>query len=133
MTVSVSRFAYQDCYEIMDKALDDPQGLRLHTKSNDDATFIRMRMHMARKLDREHNKEIYPPEDPKYGVSPYDQLILRIRQHAGEVWLYIERITVESLGEVELLSEAEALPAPEPRKVIEHEPPLQITQIRRRV
>lgn len=124
MTISTSRLSYLDCFEIFDRAIDDPQGLRIRLDSINDATFLRMRMHTARKLDRKRNEEIYEPGEPMHGCSVYDKLILRIRQHPDGAYLYVQQISIH-LGEIELLSEA--LPLPDAPAELEHTEPLQIT------
>jgi hypothetical protein len=64
-----------------------------------------MRVHHARQLARNANKEVYAPGDAMHGVSEYDRLTLRIREGEGCFYVYLEHAPalegVESLSEVE--------------------------------
>lgn len=105
MTISSSPLSYQDCYDLMTEALGDDKGARVKMADIDAAIFLRMRMHNARKLDRNANKEIYDPGDKMYNVSIYDKLVVRIRNIKGEFWIYVEQTSMGMLGTVEKLSE----------------------------
>lgn len=146
MSISNSRQSYQDCYEVFDRAIADDRGCRVKLPSYDKATFFRMRLHQARKLDRQDKSLIYPLGHPMHAASPYDPLVVRIRREKDDFYVYVEQIGAE-LGEIELLSEIyEAEPlllAQEEQKYLEHqpaealiteaEPALVIEQLRRRV
>src|SRR6267154_6029802 len=131
MTISNSPLSYSDCYERMDVALADAKGCRFRINKPTfdtayaEATFLRMRMHQARKLDRDRNAKIYPdPSHPMHNGSMYDQLTLRIKSVDGAVYLYMEKTMVD-VSDSELLSEVpeiEYTPVPE----IETQPQLQI-------
>ena len=113
MTISNSRLSYEDCYKIMDAALDDKIGARVKMVNHDAAVFLRMRLHTARSIDRRDNQQIYEEDDPLYGRSVYDKLVTRIRKIDDDIWIYVEQIGAD-LGEVEPLS----APAPEERRRI---------------
>jgi hypothetical protein len=117
----------------MDQALDDEIGARVKIASHDDAMFFRMRMHQARQIDRKDNKELYQPGDPLYGRSPYDQLVVRIKEHDDGIWVYAERVRLPE--EIESLSEVEQIEFDgKDGKLIEASPaPLMIEQVKRRV
>jgi hypothetical protein len=88
----------------MERAVNDPKGIRIKFATFDDAFTFRLRIHKARKLDRNDNEEIYEEGHKLHGRSVYDQLTCKIRQFSGGWWLRIERLdTVEY--EVESLSE----------------------------
>ena len=108
MTVSNSPLSYEDCYRIMDAALADERGVRVKLRDINGATFFRMRCHQARKIDRQRSEDTYEKGDPRYKVSQYDRLILRIRADAEGVWVKIEQNAVIP-GEVESLSTGELL------------------------
>lgn len=116
MPLSNSRLSYQDCFNIFDAALEDERGVRIQCSDQDKATFLRMRMHNARKIDRKDNAEIYPEGEPMHGQSIYDKLAIRIRHVEGKVWLYVEQIALE--GKIEGLSgpsiSKDREPEPEP-------------------
>lgn len=118
MTLSHSLLSYQDCLEAMDRAMDDPQGGRVRFSTQNAALTFRARCHQARMITRQKNKKIYEdPTHPQHGACIYDELVLRLRRD-GEAWyIYLERMTANNI-EVEPLSEASALPAPEPQRLL---------------
>lgn len=111
MSTSTSRLSYSDCFELMDRALEDPRGVRVKFPDEGGANYFRLRLHSARKIDRQDNCEIYPKDHPMYGQSPYDQLIARKRYEAPFWWLYIEHdnvcghLEIEDLGELKTQDE----------------------------
>lgn len=92
MTIANSPRAYDDCYDLLDKALETTKGLRRKMPNSDAATFLRMRLHNARKIDREKNAKTYPePDDPMHMASVYDRVVIRIKRDSeGGVWIYLE-------------------------------------------
>lgn len=135
MSIPTSRLAYSDCYEAMDRALDDTTGVRIKMESHDGATFLRMRFHQARAIDRKDNMAVYEDGDALYGRSIYDPLVLRIREDDDNVWLYIEKIQIRGLVQpLSEIEEYEALPVPAQPRLIEQAPaPLQLEHIKRRI
>ena len=137
MTISNSFGSYTDCVEAMDRALEDDKGIRIKMKDWDAANFFRMRLHQCRKLDRDRNRQIYEPGDPGHGVSAYDPLVVRIRTHGDNVYVYIQQVLAE-LGDIEALSQIdgdwEAVPitAPAPAPLPAPQPQLQIEHFKRR-
>jgi len=107
VTFSNSRQAYQDCYTIFDKALDDPVGVRVAMPDEKAARWMRNRLHRARLIHRQDNAELYDQGHPMHNASPFDVLVVRIKEDTeGGTWLYIERggidlTTVESLADME--------------------------------
>lgn len=143
MTISNSRQSYRDCYEVWEKALKDPSGVRVKQDNEEAAVFFRMRMHQARKLHREDNAKTYPEGHPMHGSSPYDRLVARIRHRRDGVWIYLEHQTIDpsaiqSLADV--IEADEIIPiGHQPVRTIEHKPQLAISlqpiieRIKRRV
>ena len=78
MTVSTSRRAYKDCYDLFDRALAAPCDIRNRCTDPGQANHLRVRLHQARILLRRESLSIYAEEDPNHGASPYDSLIVRI-------------------------------------------------------
>lgn len=137
MSLPTSRYAYKDCFEVYDRALEDEQGARVQLPDYDAALFFRMRMNQARKLRREENAQIYEKGDPKHGVSPYDSTVVTIKQHDGAYYVYVQHIGL-NLGEIESLSQVEsqvqAVIDEQATLVIEGpKAPLMIEQVKRRV
>ena len=131
MTISQSHMSYSDCYDAMNRALDDSQGVRIEVGTENEAIFFRMRCHKARAIDRRRNAEAYASDHPMHNASLYDPLVLRIRQNSGRTWIYIEQQGLH-LGEIEPLSqlepETEQLEGPEETLLLE-----QGEHVRRRV
>lgn len=101
MSLSNSRLAYGDCYELLDRALDEPRGLRIEVRDENAATYLRLRIHHARTIDRQENKVTYAdPDHPLHGRSPYDIFVCRIEVSNGSTWLWLDRQKVE-IGRVE--------------------------------
>lgn len=114
MVTSTSRLAYSDCFDLMDKAIADPKGIKIKFAQGEDAWHFRIRLHTARKIDRNDNRDIYPDNHRMHGRSPYDQLTMRIRLEdksnlSGTAWLRLERIDAREF-EVESLSDPEVEP-----------------------
>lgn len=107
MSLSNSPLAYADCFEVLDAALADSEGVRVQAESRDVAVFMRMRLHKARTVDRDRNAATYPDDHPMYGRSAYDALICRIKCSKDKTKWYvnIEKIAMdmpmEALSEVE--------------------------------
>jgi hypothetical protein len=107
MVISTSRLAYSDCFDLMDKAIADPKGIKIKFGENEEAWHFRIRLHTARKIDRKENRDIYDQTHPLHGRSVYDQLTMRIRKVGDHAWLRLERIDAR-VFEVESLTEPEA-------------------------
>lgn len=106
MPPSKSRFAYDDCYSLMEAALADGVGTRYLVDDVGRANQLRLRLNYARSIDREQNAEAYPLEHPMHGRSEYDKLIFKVNLREGQWWVYIEVNTLNPL-KVEGLSEVE--------------------------
>jgi len=95
MAINPSRLAYQDCYDLLDKAVSDeyPIGLRVKFANKNEAINFRQRIHNARQVDRIDNAKVYPDGHPMFGRSVYDVISCRIRIHNdGGFWLRLERV-----------------------------------------
>lgn len=109
MSIPTNRMSYSDIYEIFDKAMDDPAGIRIPFETQALARHYQMRMHNARAIDRRENKDIHKPGDPLYGQSVYDTLQIRIRlAEDGTFFIYVEpKSKLVPMDEIESLSELE--------------------------
>src|SRR5258708_1173845 len=102
MVSSTNNLAFEEAFEVWNQAIDDPKGARIRFDTEGDAIHYRLKLHAARRADRESNEAIYERGDPLYGRSAYDGMVVRIRQN-GEGWyVYIVRV---NRGAVEPLSE----------------------------
>lgn len=132
MAISNSRFSYGDCYDLMDKALADPKGIRIKFTTWGDALHFRLRLHTARRIDRKDNLEVFPADHAMHGKSPYDPLIMRLKRTAdGDItWLRLEKVDarefeVESLtdgAEPELFNHEPSVPYKPPPPALEVRP-----------
>lgn len=125
MTTSNSRLAYLDCFDILDRAVASPNGLRLKFKEHGDAIHFRLRCHCARSIDRNDNRKTYPGPDtttgdaghPMWGRSVYDDIVIKVRLRQGVTFADIllrskSEYEIEELGGIEAEDEPE--PEPEP-------------------
>ena len=97
MALSRSIQAYQDCLDFMEKCLEYPTGGRMWFRSDREAEFWRMRCNQARKLDREQNSRMHGPDDPRFGVSPFDTLMFVIKESSdGFHWVYGQRMILDT-------------------------------------
>lgn len=117
MSLPKSRQSYLDCYRFLDAALNDRGGARIKAVDVNNAYFIRMRIHQARQLNRDDNKRLYAEDHPMYGSSPYDRLVIRIKDEDGNVYIYAEHVANE-MGDIEPLT---GLPPPDEDAIIEAE------------
>lgn len=121
MSLSRSPLWYGDCYEAMERALEDTKGVRLRVDTEGDANFLRMRLNQARVINREENLRTYAPDHPMYGRSAYDRLIFKVQRRKDKNGLmadFVYLLQVDgTMPEIELLSELE--PEVEASKVAE--------------
>jgi len=108
MSLPTSHRAYVDCFDVLDKAIEDDLGVRVKFETSEEATHFRLRCHNARKLMRQMNTKIYQDGHPMHGASPYDHLVIKVH---SDGWLYVEKVTVLA-QEIVPLSKGE--PEPEP-------------------
>lgn len=103
MTLIASKTAYEDCYDILDRALASPAGIRTSCMGKGPAHHLNGRLQFARMLSRRESRDIHEPGQPGYDTSAYDTLIIRQpREEDGVWWIYIEPRKVT--GEIEELA-----------------------------
>ena len=138
MSLSTSRQAYNDCYEVLEAALKDPSGVRVRMESLDAATHMRMRIHKARNIDRKDNAAVYDVDHKMHGCSQYDGLVAKLRKRANGWYVYLEHVKltaeVEKLSEIDEEAEDELIEAETPiEKAYTEARPLLVEPIKRRV
>lgn len=90
MSVPTTIGSYEDCFELYARAVATPKGTRALLHGYGDAKHFQMRMHQARKLQREESMRMYDATAPQYNKSEYDSLIVKVVcDTAGEYWVYI--------------------------------------------
>jgi hypothetical protein len=68
--------------------MDSPAGIRHSCPTSGAANHLRVRLNYARVLSRnEHNGLLI--DDPRLGTSPYDALIIQMKEISGKWWVYI--------------------------------------------
>lgn len=122
MSLSNSRASYEDCFKLLDAALDEPRGTRVEILSGPRAaTHFRMRIHQARQIDRSENAKIYPdPDHHLHNRSVYDILVLRI-EDGPPCWLYLDKQKVD-LGVIEPIPEGYQIAPTAPVLRLEYQP-----------
>ena len=125
MSLSNSRHAYLDCFALLDRAIDDPRGIRAEVPSLANAIRLRLRIHQARSIDRLDNARTYAPDHPMHGRSPYDILVCRVEDAGDRAWVYLDKVQVQ-IGAIESIPEdwapVQMVEAPKPRLQIEYKP-----------
>lgn len=100
MTVSMSPLAHADVRAVMDRALSNGRGVKIACVDIGEANSLRQRIYTMRKIDREANTKTYPEDDPRFGRSPYDALVVYPALDADDsTCLVIEVSTAERLNE----------------------------------
>ena len=123
MSLSNSRLSYTDCFDLLDRALDESRGLRIEVPDLNAANYLRMRIHHARQIDRNENKITYAdPDAPLHGRSPYDILVVRIEATNGSGWVYLDKQKVDIIS-VEAIPDDHQIEY-SPMKLIEPPKPL---------
>ena len=101
MPTPTNRGAYGPYYEVLDRALESRNGIRVEFDSQGEAYQYRIRLHSARKQDSKLNRDARDRDDPYYGRSDYDSLIVCIREGDGKWWVYIEHTaTLNNIEEI---------------------------------
>lgn len=108
-----AKFAYEDCFSILDKALQDGEGVRVGFSDNASCHVFRHRLNYARILDRRQNRDVYDNSHPMYGQSEYDRLQFTIKESSEDWkeapspwWVYVTHLKMPAI--VEGLSPIEA-------------------------
>lgn len=104
MTTPKSRLAYKMHFDVFDKAMADPNGIRIKLADRGKAWRLRLEMHHARGIDREDNRNTYDEGHMLHGCSVYDELLITIEDDDGQTWLYIHKRRVSNFH-IENLSE----------------------------
>lgn len=125
MVASTSRLAYLDCIELMDQALENTKGVKISFGEKGYALHYRTRLHTARTICRNDNRQAYPENHTLHGRSIYDGLVVREpREEGGLWWVYIEKIVLNSanivpLGEPEVMRQVAHIDPPKLEAPIE--------------
>lgn len=82
--------AYEDCFKLFDEAIDN--GARAQFATHGEAHIYSLRLNQARALRALENQRLYPKDDPAWGKTDYDHLIVRKPREddEGKWWVYVE-------------------------------------------
>lgn len=78
MGISKSPLAYGDVRATFDAAIESSRGLKLTFEKYGDAIRWRYRAGKYRAMTCQQNKEVYPPDHPMHGRSPYDEFEFKL-------------------------------------------------------
>lgn len=93
MGLSKAVGSYDDCRQLLDKALASEKGIKITRESAGAAKHLRHRMNAYRAQTRRQSMTMYEPGNPAYNVSPYDGLVLRVVENV----IYVEPASIEGL------------------------------------
>lgn len=85
-----SRESLRDAERLLDKALEREDGLILIFKTRPAMTKFRARLYRFMKLVREEHYRL-PPEDDAYGKSPYDIILLKVKEDKDSIQLHVTK------------------------------------------
>lgn len=93
--------AYSDCEEQFERAITSVHGVAVSLDTPGSATQFIQKMNTYRERLRKQSRGIYPPDDPRYGTSPYDQFKLTIdKENPSRVLIKPYRINVLGVEEL---------------------------------
>ena len=105
MPLATNLSAYEDCFDLFDRAKQSPRGIRVSVLDQGAAYQLRLRLYYSRRLLRDEARTIYAHDDPAYGISAFDALAISIREVEEQWWVFIEPRSV--IGEIQELGAAE--------------------------
>lgn len=114
MTTSTSRLAYDDIFDLFERADANGWGVKVTfdkfptlPENRGEAIQFRVRIHTARQIDRHDNLKNYPEVDhPLHGRSKYDIYRASIKDYGTEAHLYLEKRTLNRM-KIEDLNQGE--------------------------
>lgn len=109
MSLSLSYGAFTPEVDVLDRALDSPNGIRLAFPSQSACYTYRHRLNHTRTLDRQRNRVGLDPDHPAYGTSRFDPLTTKLRQIEGKWYLEVKLAEVPS--KIEPIPEDEEEPS----------------------
>ena len=81
MSRAKSFLAYSDCRTLLDEALASASGIKVKLSFDDEgrraAISLTHKLNACRAQSRRESTKIYGADDPQFGVSPYDELLIR--------------------------------------------------------
>lgn len=104
MPLSQAIGVYDDIVEYLQRAMDAPHGIRVQFATEAEAMKFQLRCHQLRTLERKESMRIYQPEEPQYGRSDFDKLVIRrpIPDPDDLWWVYIETVDARVIAVEEL-------------------------------
>lgn len=84
--------AYDDCRKLFERAANSTLGSRAAFKTYGEANMFSLRMQTCRKLERQEMERIYDAQDPAWGKTEWDHLIVKKPIEGSEPdtwWVYV--------------------------------------------
>jgi hypothetical protein len=101
MTLPNSLTSYDDCFALLDKAMDTEKGILIPVTSHQAAFHLKNRLNYARKLQRKINEQAWPVTDKRHYGTQYDEMVIRSpKEKDGRWWVKIERTRVVDFNEI---------------------------------
>lgn len=93
MALSNQIGAYEDCFDVFERALTAPSGVRVQFPTRSAAHTFGLRMQQGRALQRKESMRLHKRDEPGYNKSSYDVLVVRQprEDEDGLWWVYVER------------------------------------------
>ena len=83
---------YANVWPVLNRALDEPNGVFVPVADQRAGEALRHRLYGARRADRKKNIQIYPdPQHPLHNASPWDALIFTIETRHGRLGVLVNR------------------------------------------
>lgn len=90
MSLTNQSAAYRDCYELYNRAVATPGGIRTPIGTRTEALYFQMRMNQARVILRDQSRAAYPFGHHLHNTSEYDSYKVQVLEDsAHEWWVYV--------------------------------------------
>jgi hypothetical protein len=108
MPANTSPLSFEGLREVLDRAVASEKGVKIIFSSGTEeqneaqAIYQRARMHKLRTNDRARSLEVYPPDHPLRGQSPWDGLIINKVKNGEAYELHIVKSALSNFVVEEL-------------------------------
>jgi hypothetical protein len=92
MSLPEQTAAFQDCYDLFERAQNSTKGIRIPVADERAARYLRLRLNHARVLERREAQKLYERHDPRHNKSINDKFrVTYLPTVEGDgYWVYIE-------------------------------------------
>lgn len=78
MPMPKDKHRFPEILDLLQRALEAPRGIAVQYPEGRRAYTARMKMYAKIKDSRQQSKEMFPHDDPRWGLTPYDCLSIRM-------------------------------------------------------